>query len=83
MSVVKRSYGTCHALDELKISFSWKFYSLFYLILLCILRNILTLSRVSMRRYVGPHFTVIYVERSGLPLVGAKCITEQAHASYK
>ena len=32
---------------------------------------------------VGPHFTPIYVGRFELPLVGAKCITEHAHASYK
>ena len=45
-----------------------------------------------MGRYVAPftqgmslrrHFTLVYVEKFGLPLVGAKeLITEHAHASY-
>ena len=34
-------------------------------------------------RSIGFHFTLLYTRKFGMPLVGAKCITEHAHASYK
>ncbi len=38
---------------------------------------------MSMRRHVSPHFTLIYVGRFGLLLVGVKFITEHVHTTYK
>ena len=41
------------------------------------------LVRLSVGRSVGSQITLIYVGKFGLPLVGEKCITEHAHASFK